>query len=105
FSIHQRRGPTPDDRAEIFYPLASSRWTEDDQSFRFLLFTYHTQSVSRAAEPEPPATAYASRLTVFPFLWYRHDAEDGTSVSVFPFWLDLQDFVGFEHVRAVMFPA
>jgi len=104
-ALHQRRGPTPDDRADICYPLVSSRWTEDHQSFRFLLFTYRTQSASHEAEPEAPSSAYTSRLTVFPFIWYRHDPDDGTGMSVFPFWLDLDDFVGFERVRTVMFPA
>ena len=104
-SIHQKRGPTPDDRADICYPLASSRWTQDHQTFRFLLFTYRTQSRARETVPEEVVPPYESRLTVFPFLFYRHHPEDGPSLSVFPFWLDLEDFAGWERVRAVMFPA
>src|SRR5436309_727191 len=34
--LHQRRGPAHDDRAEILFPLAATRWQEDYQSFRFL---------------------------------------------------------------------
>ena len=112
-SIHQRRGATPDDSADIVYPLASSRWTAGEQSFRFLLFTYRTQVKRSVPEPQPEPNAapdevgvpYASRLTVFPFVFYRHEPETGSTLSVFPFWLDLDDVAGFEHVRAVMFPA
>jgi hypothetical protein len=57
--LHQKRGPTPNDRSEILYPLASSRWTDEYQAFRFLLFTYRAQATSppreEAAAPPPPA--------------------------------------------------
>src|SRR5262249_31498651 len=49
--LHQRRGTARDDRADIFYPLASSRWRDDYQSVRFLLFPYPP----RPAGPRGPA--------------------------------------------------
>jgi hypothetical protein len=106
--LHQRRGTARDDRADIFYPLASSRWRDDYQSFRFLLFTYRT-SPPPGSEDErgrpPPLERWASRLTVLPFVFYRHTADGATSFSLFPLWLDADDFLGYVHVRAVLFPA
>jgi hypothetical protein len=106
--LHQRRGPVADDRAEILYPLAGSRWQERYQSFRFLLFTYRT-----APEPSPgttptaipPPSEWPSRFTLFPFIFYRHSPERGTFFGVLPFYLDLPDFLGYTEVKAVMFPA
>src|SRR5437870_3682052 len=69
--LHQRRGATRDDRTEFLYPLASSRWRDDYQSFRFLLFTYRTSPRAGAARPEgrpPPIEQWTSRLTVLPFV-------------------------------------
>jgi hypothetical protein len=105
--LQQRRGAGHDDRADILYPLASTRWTDDYQSLRFLLFTFRTAPVDgRGADrAPPPAERWASRFTLFPLVFYRHHPEQGTHLSVLPFWLDLDDFLGYEHVRAVMFPA
>lgn len=107
-SLHQRRGTLHDDRSDILYPLASSRWQENYQSFRFLLFTYRTSPPAGAhgadGQPPPPAE-WTSRLTFLPFVFYRHSAERGRSLSLFPLWLDTDDLLGFQHVRAVMFPA
>lgn len=106
--LHQKRGSRPDDFAEILYPLASSRWAEDYQSFRFLLFTYRTSPRPGAeharGEPPPPET-WPSRLTLFPFLFYRQDPEAGMDLSVFPFYLDQDDWLGYRHATAIMFPA
>jgi hypothetical protein len=105
--IHQRRGVERDDHTDILYPIISSRWRDDYQSFRFLFFTYRTAPVVGAPRPEgrpPPIETWASRLTLLPFVFYRHSPE-GTHLSVFPLWLDLDDFFGWSHVRAVLFPA
>jgi hypothetical protein len=106
--LHQRRGPTPDDRAEILYPLASSRWQAGYQSFRLLLFTYRGEPSAEAAPPPAVETGvpqWTSRFTLFPFVFYRQSPELGTRLSVLPFYLDLDDFLGYENVKAVMFPA
>src|SRR6266446_5692253 len=36
--LHQRRGVGHDDQSDILYPLATTRWQEDYQTFRLLLF-------------------------------------------------------------------
>jgi hypothetical protein len=104
--LHQRRGGDRDDRSDILYPLASTRWQDDYQSFRLLLFTYRARPAEKATNaPEPPPEAWTSRFNLFPFVFYRHSAERGTRLSVAPFYLDLDDFLGYEHVKMVMFPA
>jgi hypothetical protein len=104
----QRRGAQHDDRAEILYPIAASRWREDHQSFRFLLYTYRKTPPADAphAPGEPPAPEqWRTRSSLFPFFFFRRDPERGAQLSVLPFYLDLDDVLGYERVTAVMFPA
>ena len=106
--LHQRRGAMRDDRAEILYPLAASRWQDDYQSFRFLLFTYRTHprpGATSAPGETPPPAEWTSRFTLFPLVWYRRSPDRGTRLAVLPFYLDLDDFLGYERVTAIMFPA
>jgi hypothetical protein len=104
--VRQRRGSGHDDRAEILFPLAATRWQDDYQSFRFLLFTFRTSAApSAAATPAAPAPEWATRFTLFPFVFYRRSPERGTRLGVMPFYLDLDDFLGYERFTAVMFPA
>jgi len=106
--LHQRRGAAHDDRSDILYPLVSTRWQDDYQSLRLLLFTYRTGARAAAppAESETArARAWASRFTLFPFVFYRSSPERGRQLSVAPFYLDLDHFLGYERVRMVMFPA
>src|SRR5437773_6711184 len=104
--LHQRRGPGHDDRSDILYPLAATRWQEDYQTFRLLLFTYRTGTRAAPAPKEtPPAPERTSRFTLFPFVFYRSSPERGRQLSVAPFYLDLDDFAGYRRVRMVMFPA
>ena len=102
--LRQKRGAQHDDRADILYPLMSSRWQDDYQSFRFLLFTYRTKA-PEGVEPPPGYEQWTSRLTLLPFVFYRHSPDQGASLSLFPFYLDTDDLLGWDHVRAVMFPA
>jgi len=106
--LHQRRGAQHDDRADILYPLLSTRWTEDYQLFRFLLFAYRSAPPPGAAHPPeeaPPPERWARRLTLLPFVFYRASPERGVQLSVFPFYADIDDFLGYDHIAAVMFPA
>jgi hypothetical protein len=106
--LHQRRGRRRDDRADILYPLAATRWRDDYQSLRFLLFTYRSEARTPPpdAQPSPsPPPAWRTRFTLFPLVYYREDAAGVPRLSVLPFWLRLDDFFGWDEVRAVMFPA
>lgn len=103
--LHQKRGGIPDDRSELLYPLIATRWQPDYQAFRFLLFTYRSRPPEEAKAGETPPEEWTSRFNLFPFVYYRHSPERGTQLSVAPFYLDLDDFIGYEHVKMVMFPA
>ncbi len=97
--LHQRRDEH-DDRTELLYPLAGTRWQASYQSLRFLLFTYR----SAPAEETSDNAHWAQRFTLFPFLFYRHSPERGTSIGLLPFYLDLPDFLGYQRVQLVLFP-
>ncbi len=99
--LRSRRGPTPDDSAEVLYPLAGTRWGPDYQSARVLFFSYRHESPADAT----PAAGDTSRLTLFPFVFYRRTPETGAHLSVLPFYLDQPDVLGYERVQALMFPA
>jgi len=101
--LHQRRGAVRDDRADILFPLAASRWEDRYQTFRLLLFAYRTSAP--AAGPLPPPDAWTSRYTLFPLVFYRYDPGAGTHLGVLPFYLDMPNFLGYRRVQAVMFPA
>ena len=105
-ALRQRRGTAHDDRADIMYPLASSRWQDDYQSFRFLLFTYRTAPPTRdAGAALPPPAEWTSRFTLLPFVFYRQSPTRGTQLSVFPFYVDVDDLLGYERVQSILFPA
>lgn len=104
----QRRGTLHDDRADILYPLAASRWQEEYQSFRLLLFNYRKVPPPDApATPGevPPAKEWRTRSSLFPFFFFRRSPERGVQLSVLPFYLDLDDVLGYQRMKAVMFPA
>lgn len=106
--LRQRRGAVPDDRADVLYPLLATRWEEDYQSVRFLLFTYHARPEPRpptADATPPPAAGWPSQATLFPFVFYHRTPERGTRLSVLPFYFDEENFFGYDEVKAVLFPA
>jgi hypothetical protein len=103
--LHQKRGGSPDDRSELLYPLMATRWQDDYQAFRFLLFTYRARPPAAAKGADTPPEEWTSRFNLFPFVFYRHSPAHGTRLAVVPFYLDLDDFLGYEHVKMVMFPA
>src|ERR1051325_132938 len=75
-ALHQRRGAGHDDRSDILYPLAATRWQDDYQTFRLLLFTYRTGTrIAPAPKETPPAPEWTSRFTLFPFVSYRSTPE------------------------------
>jgi hypothetical protein len=100
--LRQRRGTQRDDRADVLYPLAGMRWQEDARTVRVLIFTYRRERVAAAPTAADEARA---RLTLFPFLFYRRSPEHGVRLSVLPFYLDQEDFLGYQRARGVMLPA
>jgi hypothetical protein len=105
--LRQRKGDHRDDGAEILYPLVSTRWQEDYQSFRFLLFSYRTRprpGTPHAPGQPPPPEQWTTRTTVLPFFFYHRDPEGGRRFSLLPFYMDEEDFLGWERVTAIMFP-
>ena len=90
-SVHRQRAPERAGEAHILFPLATVRWRDDSRSARFLLFTWRSEPHER-------------RFSLFPLVYWRSDAE-GRRLAVLPFYLDLPDFLGYERVTAVLFPA
>ena len=103
--LHQKRGVERDDRSDILFPLVSTRWQGDYQTFRLLLFTYTNRPAPSADTPSSAPPVYTSRFQLFPFVFYRYSPATGRELGVLPFYLDLPDFYGFERVKAVAFPA
>src|SRR5205814_4889814 len=58
-----------------------------------------------AAGPTPDATADRARFTLLPFAFYRRSPEHGRHLSILPFYLDQEDFLGYQRVQAIMLPA
>jgi hypothetical protein len=83
-----------DTRAELLFPLASVRRQPGYESVRFLLLSQRTSTHDATGS-----------FTLFPFVFYRADAEHGAHGGVLPFYLDLEDFLGYERVQTVLFPA
>ena len=94
-----RRGPRPDHSdLGILYPFWTSRWDGDETSHRLLLITYRSRTARRPDE-------WDRRLMVFPFVFYTYSRTLGSSLSVLPFYVNLEDFLGYQRVRMVLFPA
>lgn len=87
-------------RSELAYPLAGSRWSDTYRSFRFLLFTWRTNPMPGA----PPDAEWESRTALFPFFFHRHRPGEATGVGLFPFYLDMEDFLGWDRVQTILFP-
>lgn len=95
--LHRRRPPASDGHAEILFPVASTRWQDDFRSTRFLLLSYRGRHAAAGA----PAAPQGRRFTLFPFVFYR----EGDGLGVFPFYLRLHDFLGYDEVETALFPA
>jgi hypothetical protein len=93
------RGPrAADNEATLLYPLFVARW--DPQRTEYRLFGL----ISYLSEPGHGADQWDRRFTVFPLVFYRESRLRGTSLSVLPFYADLQNFFGYERVRMIAFP-
>ncbi len=100
-SIRQARAGH-DDEVRVLYPLLTSRWRDDEQRTLGLggVFSYRTTTA------EDGRSLTSQNFRAFPFYFYRWDrpAETGR-LSILPFYADLDDFLGFERVQMVAFPA
>jgi len=97
--VYLRARPGSEGReAALLYPLTSVRWSPARASTRVLgLFSLQSRA------PLAPGH-WDRRLTVFPFVFYRHSAESGSELSILPFYADLQNFLGYQRIRTVLFP-
>ena len=83
-------------RTELLYPLGGTHWRDDYRSARLLLFTWRN---GRTATGE-----WESRTALFPFFFQRSRPGQPTGVGLFPFYLSMDDFLGWDHVEAILFP-
>jgi hypothetical protein len=82
----------------VLYPLFVTRRDprSTDQGF-FGLINYRTYSAPRPDE-------WDRRFTIFPILFYRASHTRGTWLSVLPFYANVENFLGYEHIRMIAFP-
>lgn len=82
----------------VLYPIFVSRWEPEQAEYRlFGLISYRTE---RALRPDQ----WDRRFTIFPFVFYRYSRTLGTSVSVLPFYANVRDLLGYEHIQMIAFP-
>lgn len=84
----------------VLYPVFISRWQPAHWEYRLLGL------ISRQTQPdaETRPDEWSDRFTVFPFLFYRSSPARGTSLSVLPFYADLEDTFGYQRIQMVAFP-
>jgi len=86
-------------RGLLLYPLASWSSAPQELSVRFFGIGSYVWRKS------PPADRpYDRELTIFPFVFYRHDPERGTSFSLLPLYTNVENFFGYERIRMLAFP-
>ncbi|MBI2963983.1 MAG: hypothetical protein HYY35_09535 [Deltaproteobacteria bacterium] len=86
-------------RGFLLYPLASWTRSREELSFRFL----GLGSYVRRRTP-PPERPYRSELTIYPFVFYRDAPDSGRSLSVLPFYADVEGLLGYQRIRMLLFP-
>ena len=87
--------PTPDDRTEVLFPLALA--APPGRTTAACASCSSRRSWTGAATTAGDAGRRVP-FTLFPFVFWRHDAEHGTQGGVLPFYLDLTDVLGYERV-------
>ncbi len=81
------------------YPLSVTHENAEEKTVRLLgLFSSQSRTPVRASDWE-------RRVTLFPFVFYRRNQAGGASLSVLPFYADLHDFLGYNRIRLILFPA
>lgn len=91
-----------DDHVSILGPVLTSHWGQTEQETKGLggLFTYRTRT---SADGRTLEMQNARLLPVYFYEWDQR--ESAGKVSVLPVYADLDDFLGYEHVDVVAFPA
>jgi hypothetical protein len=91
-----------DDHVSLFGPFLRSHWGQTEQQTTGLggLLTYRTRT------SEDGRTLESQRVLLPPVYAYQWDRPDISGrVSVAPFYVDVTDTFGYDHVEMVMFPA
>ncbi len=91
-----------DDHASFLGPVLRSHWGQTEQVTTGLggLFTYRTRTSADGL------TLEAQDVRLRPVYFYRwKSSEPGGRISVIPLYADIDDFLGYERVRMVAFPA
>ncbi|MEA2624903.1 MAG: hypothetical protein QOD06_948, partial [Candidatus Binatota bacterium] len=84
------------------YPVASWQSTEESFFIRFLgLASYERR---RAAEAPGHSEATERELSIFPLVDYRAGGAAGASLSVVPFYANLEHRLGYERIQMLLFP-
>jgi hypothetical protein len=91
-----------DDDVRILGPLLVSHWGQTQQMTKGLggLFTYRTTT---SADGRTLESQDARLLPVYFYAWEK--PERSGRLSIAPFYADLDDFLGYEHVDMGLFPA
>ena len=91
-----------DDHTSFLGPLLTSDWGQTEQVTKGLggLFTYRTRTSADGR------TLEAQRARLLPIYFYDWDqTEPAGRVSVVPLYADIDDFLGYERIEMVAFPA
>lgn len=86
-------------RGFLLYPLVS--WTRSAEQLSVRFFGIASYVHRRTPLPERP---YRSELTIFPFVFYRHAPGSSRSLSVLPFYANVEGFFGYQRIRMLLFP-
>lgn len=91
-----------DDHVSFFGPLLTSHWGQTEQETKGFggLFTYRTRT---SADGRTLEMQDARLLPVYFYSWDQNTPSG--RISVLPVYADLDDFLGYEHVDVVAFPA
>ncbi len=92
--IFRRTHSTASGKTEgsFLYPFVS--WDSSEQDFFVRFFGLGRYARSGATR----------ELTIFPLIFFRQSAEDGTSLSILPLYANVRGFFGFQRIRMFLFP-
>lgn len=84
----------------FLYPLSVIRWDTEQSTVGILgVFSFQTR---RPVDHD--GADWDRRATLYPVVFYRHSRALGTSLSVLPFYADLDNFLGYDRIQMLLFP-